>query len=127
MTAVTSGGFSLGNAVLRFLLAAAGGLLAGVAVALAMRLLRSLVRDPLLVNCISLATPFAAYRGQRRGNGAGLAGARSRTGGAPGRHRRTARGTAPLARRRHLPDASLRILERELDHEERIFPGPGGH
>jgi CPA1 family monovalent cation:H+ antiporter len=27
----------------------------------------------------------------------------------------------------HLPDASLRILERELDHEERIFPGPGGH
>ena len=26
-----------------------------------------------------------------------------------------------------LPDASLRILERELDHEERIFPGPGGH
>ena len=27
----------------------------------------------------------------------------------------------------HLPDASLRILERELDHEERIFPGPGGY
>jgi monovalent cation/hydrogen antiporter len=27
----------------------------------------------------------------------------------------------------HLPDASLRILERELDHEERVFPGPGGH
>ncbi len=27
----------------------------------------------------------------------------------------------------HLPDASLRILERKLDHEERIFPGPGGH
>ena len=26
-----------------------------------------------------------------------------------------------------LPDASLRILERELDHEERIFPAPGGH
>ena len=38
-----------------------GGLLAGVAVALAVRLLRSAVRDPLLVNCISLATPFAAY------------------------------------------------------------------
>jgi len=26
-----------------------------------------------------------------------------------------------------LPDASLRILQRELDHEERIFPGPDGH
>ena len=61
VTAATSGGFSLGDAVLRFLLAAAGGLLAGVAVALVVRLLRSLVRDPLLVNCISLATPFAAY------------------------------------------------------------------
>ncbi len=29
--------------------------------AIAVRLLRSAVRDPLLVNCISLATPFAAY------------------------------------------------------------------
>ena len=61
VTAVTSGGFSLGDAVLRFLVAAVGGLLAGVAVALAVRLLRSAIRDPLLVNCISLATPFAAY------------------------------------------------------------------
>ena len=26
-----------------------------------------------------------------------------------------------------LPDASLRVLERELDHEERIVPGPDGH
>jgi len=26
-----------------------------------------------------------------------------------------------------LPDASLRTLERELDHEERMFPGPDGH
>ena len=41
VTAATSGGFSLGDAVLRFLLAAAGGLLAGVAVALVVRLLRS--------------------------------------------------------------------------------------
>ena len=61
VTAATSGGFSLGDAVLRFLAAAVGGLLSGVAVALAVRLLRSAVRDPLLVNCISLATPFAAY------------------------------------------------------------------
>ena len=61
VTAATSGGFSLGDAVLRFLAEAAGGLLAGVAVALVVRGLRSVVRDPLLVNCISLATPFAAY------------------------------------------------------------------
>jgi len=61
VTAATSGGFSLGDAVLRFLAEAAGGLLAGVAVGLVVRGLRSVVRDPLLVNCISLATPFAAY------------------------------------------------------------------
>jgi monovalent cation/hydrogen antiporter len=61
VTAATSGGFSLGDAVLRFMLAAAGGLLAGVAVGFAVRVLRSAVREPLLVNCISLATPFAAY------------------------------------------------------------------
>jgi monovalent cation/hydrogen antiporter len=61
VTAATSGGFSLGDAVLRFLLAAAGGLVAGVVVAIAVRLARSVVRDPVLVNCISLVTPFAAY------------------------------------------------------------------
>jgi CPA1 family monovalent cation:H+ antiporter len=61
VTAATSGGFSFGGAVLHFLLAAAGGLLCGVAVAIIVRLARSAVRDPLLVNGISLATPFAAY------------------------------------------------------------------
>jgi monovalent cation/hydrogen antiporter len=61
VTAVTSGDFAAGDAVLSFLLAAAGGLLCGVAVAVAIRLLRSAVRDPLLVNAVSLATPFAAY------------------------------------------------------------------
>jgi CPA1 family monovalent cation:H+ antiporter len=61
VTAATSGGFSLGDAVLRFVLAAAGGLVAGVVVAVAVRLTRPVVRDPLLVNCISLVTPFAAY------------------------------------------------------------------
>ena len=45
VTAATSGGFSLGDAVLRFLAEAAGGLLAGVAVALVVRGLRSVVRD----------------------------------------------------------------------------------
>jgi monovalent cation/hydrogen antiporter len=61
VTAAASGGFSLGDAVARFVLAAAGGLLSGVAVAVVVRLLLSAVRDPLLVNGISLATPFAAY------------------------------------------------------------------
>ena len=61
VTAATTGGFSLGDAVLRFLLAAAGGLLFGVVVAVVVRLLLTVVRDPLLVNGVSLATPFAAY------------------------------------------------------------------
>jgi CPA1 family monovalent cation:H+ antiporter len=61
VTAATSGGFSFSDAVVHFLLAAAGGLLVGFAAAIAVRVLRSAVRDPLLVNCISLATPFGAY------------------------------------------------------------------
>jgi CPA1 family monovalent cation:H+ antiporter len=61
VTAATSGGFSFADVVVRFLLAAAGGLLVGFAAAIAVRVLRSAVRDPLLVNCISLATPFGAY------------------------------------------------------------------
>jgi monovalent cation/hydrogen antiporter len=61
VTAATTGGFSLGDAVLRFLLASAGGLVAGVVVAIVVRLARSVVSDPVLVNCISLVTPFAAY------------------------------------------------------------------
>ena len=59
--AVTTGHFSFGEAVGHFLLAAAGGLLAGLAVAFAIRLLRRAINDPLLVNALSLATPFAAY------------------------------------------------------------------
>jgi Na+/H+ antiporter len=61
VTAVTSGGFSFGGAVVHFLLAAGGGLLSGIAVGVAMRLLRRAISDPLLVNALSLATPFAAY------------------------------------------------------------------
>jgi monovalent cation/hydrogen antiporter len=61
VTAVTSGGFSFGGAVAHFLLAAVGGLLSGVVVALVVRLLRRAIHDPLLVNALSLATPFAAY------------------------------------------------------------------
>jgi monovalent cation/hydrogen antiporter len=61
VTAATSGGFSLGDAVLRFVLAAAGGLVAGIIVGVAVRLVRSVLNDPVLVNCVSLVTPFAAY------------------------------------------------------------------
>jgi CPA1 family monovalent cation:H+ antiporter len=61
VTAATSGGFSLGDAVLRFVLAAAGGLVAGIVVGVAVRLVRSVLNDPVLVNCVSLVTPFAAY------------------------------------------------------------------
>jgi CPA1 family monovalent cation:H+ antiporter len=61
VTAATSGGFSLGDAVVRFVLAAAGGLVAGIIVGVAVRLVRSLLNDPVLVNCVSLVTPFAAY------------------------------------------------------------------
>ncbi len=61
VSAAASGGFSLGDAIGHFLLAAAGGLLAGVVVAVAVRLLLTAIRDPLLVNGISLVTPFAAY------------------------------------------------------------------
>src|ERR1700743_1029371 len=61
VTAATSGDFSLGDAVWHFLLACAGGLVAGGIVAVAVRLARSAVRDPLLVTCISLVPPFAAY------------------------------------------------------------------
>src|ERR1700742_3736943 len=61
VTAATSGGFSLGDALWHFVLAAPGGLLPGVVVAGVLRLLLKAVRDPLLVNGISLATPFVAY------------------------------------------------------------------
>ena len=80
VTAATSGGFSLGDAVLRFLAEAACGLLAGVAVALVVRVLRSVLRDPLLVNCISLATCLCrlpARRGDPRVRRAGRGGGRA--------------------------------------------------
>lgn len=59
--AASSGSFSLGHAALRFLLASVGGLVAGAVVAGIVRLLRTYIREPILVNAISLATPFAAY------------------------------------------------------------------
>ncbi len=61
VTAETTESFSLGAATWQFALAAAGGLVSGLAVAQLVRFLRVLIGDPVLVNSISLATPFAAY------------------------------------------------------------------
>src|SRR5580698_368643 len=59
--AATSGDFSPGGTVLRFVLAAAGGIAAGAVTAGAVRLLRRFVHGPIVLNSLSLATPFAAY------------------------------------------------------------------
>jgi len=53
--------FSFPEAVGQFVLAAAGGVLAGAAIAYGVRLLRRVRVDPLNSNAISLAAPFAAY------------------------------------------------------------------
>ncbi|WP_369138456.1 Na+/H+ antiporter [Modestobacter versicolor] len=54
-------GFSTPAAVGEFVIAAAGGVVAGLVVAYGVRPLRRLRRDPLSSNAISLATPFVAY------------------------------------------------------------------
>jgi CPA1 family monovalent cation:H+ antiporter len=59
--ALSSGHFSYWMTAGRFVLSAVGGLLVGALVAYLVRMIRSRVRDPLPVNSISLATPFAAY------------------------------------------------------------------
>ena len=56
-----SGGFSAGGALLLFGGAVVGGVLVGALVAALVHALRRYVRDPLLTNTISIATPFAAY------------------------------------------------------------------
>jgi Na+/H+ antiporter len=53
--------FSLPTAVGQFLLVAAGGLVAGMAVAVPVARVRTAVSDPLIDNALSLGTPFAAY------------------------------------------------------------------
>ncbi|MDQ2790409.1 MAG: cation:proton antiporter [Actinomycetota bacterium] len=55
------GGFSFGVAVGQLVLAAVGGLVIGAAMALLVSLSRRVLTDPLSVNAVSLATPFAAY------------------------------------------------------------------
>ncbi|MEV0719230.1 Na+/H+ antiporter [Asanoa sp. NPDC050611] len=61
VAAAVGDGFSWGAAVGQFAMAAAGGVLVGVAVAYLVRFLRKLRDDPLSANAISLATPFGAY------------------------------------------------------------------
>jgi monovalent cation/hydrogen antiporter len=61
VSAVQGDGFSTPAALGKFLLAAAGGVAAGVVVAYGVRPLRQLRSDPLSSNAISLATPFVAY------------------------------------------------------------------
>ena len=61
VAAAVGGGFSIAYAAGKFLLAAAGGLAIGAAIGYLMRHARVLLRDPLLANTASLATPFLAY------------------------------------------------------------------
>jgi monovalent cation/hydrogen antiporter len=61
LAATVGSGFSLAFAVGKFVLAAGGGLLIGALVGYAHRWARPLLRDPVLANVASLATPFAAY------------------------------------------------------------------
>jgi Na+/H+ antiporter len=61
VAATTSGDFSPGGTVLRFILAAAGGIAVGLVTAGAVRVLRRLAAGPIVANSLSLATPFAAY------------------------------------------------------------------
>jgi len=61
VAATVGAGFSLAVAAGIFVLAAVGGLVIGAALGYLLRLTRRLLRDPLLANAVSLATPFAAY------------------------------------------------------------------
>jgi monovalent cation/hydrogen antiporter len=54
-------GFSFASAVGQFVIAATGGVLVGIVVAYAVRLVRRAKPDALMSNAVSLATPFAAY------------------------------------------------------------------
>ncbi len=61
VAAAVGSAFSLPVAVGEFLLAAAGGVLAGAVVAFVVARVRAAVSDPLVDNALSLGTPFAAY------------------------------------------------------------------
>jgi monovalent cation/hydrogen antiporter len=61
VAAAAAGSFSLAHAVSQFVLAAAGGVIAGLIVALVVGRVRAMGSEPLVDNALSLATPFAAY------------------------------------------------------------------
>jgi Na+/H+ antiporter len=61
VAATVGGGFSVAVAAGKFVMAAAGGLAIGLAVGFVLRLGRHVLRDPLVANTASLATPFLAY------------------------------------------------------------------
>lgn len=61
IAATVGGGFSIGLAASKFVVAAAGGLAIGLGIGYLLRLGRHLLRDPLVANTASLATPFLAY------------------------------------------------------------------
>jgi CPA1 family monovalent cation:H+ antiporter len=61
VSAATGEGYSTVGAFGEFVIAAVGGVAAGLLVAFAVRPLRRLRTDPLSSNAISLATPFVAY------------------------------------------------------------------
>jgi NhaP-type Na+/H+ or K+/H+ antiporter len=61
VAAARGGSFSAQSAMGEFLLSAVGGVAAGWLVAMAVRRLGRLRRDPLVANAVSLACPFVAY------------------------------------------------------------------
>jgi monovalent cation/hydrogen antiporter len=61
VAAAAAGSFSLAHAIGQFVLAAAGGLIAGLLAAVVVGRVRALASEPLVDNALSLATPFAAY------------------------------------------------------------------
>ena len=61
VSAATSGDFSFGRATLTLVLVSAGGLAIGLLTAFAVRLARAFMHEPIVLNALSLGTPFAAY------------------------------------------------------------------
>jgi Na+/H+ antiporter len=61
VAAASGEGFSAWSAVGQFLVAAVGGVVCGLLVALGVRAVRRFRSDPMTLNAVSLATPFVAY------------------------------------------------------------------
>src|SRR5690349_9474506 len=61
VSAATGDGYSTWAAAGKFVVAAAGGVVVGLVVAYAVRWTRRWSQDPLILNAISLTTPFVAY------------------------------------------------------------------